>query len=474
MLRLNTRQWVLVSSIIICTLVYLVVSGSSDKYTLTDLQTLLDTLNLDSLNSLTKTVTDQKDQKGHVDEEKKTVDLEKQINELLEQRLNTELQLERDSMQKDISTLETKLKKADDEAAQALKSLGLAKVSIESLDLTEAGKDHFYKTTLSFKTRPDEDTTERLYDPLKNQLVVMSLFGGSFGEGRTFEDFLKLIHGLKSSIKAAETSLSVLISDLETYNEVSRYMAKKFETISEINKLQDLTDHFSRVTLLHAPFLEEKLKLQREDRHDPKVQRTRRRVLSEMRNFLMFHGINDEIYTLFIDSDMTEIPETMLQKFIDSKVDIATVRVGIKDKEGTVKSVDYDRNSWAGTRKKPTKEEEQKLTDDPTYFFEPKPEESIYLWQLWREPEKYGLDKTDGAKYELKSVGGAVLFAKSEVFRVGAIFPPFYAIGSEWERSEGWDGIETEGLCYVANVLGYKCWGFPNMVAYHTSWKNTR
>jgi hypothetical protein len=26
---------------------------------------------------------------------------------------------------------------------------------------------------------------------------------------------------------------------------------------------------------------------------------------------------------------------------------------------------------------------------------------------------------------------------------------------------EGYDGIETEGICFTAKTLGYKCWGMP-------------
>lgn len=70
----------------------------------------------------------------------------------------------------------------------------------------------------------------------------------------------------------------------------------------------------------------------------------------------------------------------------------------------------------------------------------------------------------------LDSVGGAVLFAKSIIYKQGVVFPASYIIGTEWGREEGYDGIETEGVCYLARPLGYKCWAYPNIVAHHSNW----
>ncbi len=42
-----------------------------------------------------------------------------------------------------------------------------------------------------------------------------------------------------------------------------------------------------------------------------------------------------------------------------------------------------------------------------------------------------------------------------------------YIVGTKWEHKEGWDGIETEGICYMAKALGYKCWGMPNEIIKH-------
>ncbi|RLN96327.1 hypothetical protein BBJ28_00006757 [Nothophytophthora sp. Chile5] len=70
------------------------------------------------------------------------------------------------------------------------------------------------------------------------------------------------------------------------------------------------------------------------------------------------------------------------------------------------------------------------------------------------------------AQLPLDSVGGSVLYVRADVHRQGVLFPPHYVIGSEWE-AEGYDGIETEGLCYIAHFLGFKCWGMPNDLIFH-------
>lgn len=66
----------------------------------------------------------------------------------------------------------------------------------------------------------------------------------------------------------------------------------------------------------------------------------------------------------------------------------------------------------------------------------------------------------------LDAVGGTMLYVKADIHRQGVLFPVHHLIGSEW-GSEGYDGIETEGLCYVAHFLGFKCWGMPNDLIYH-------
>lgn len=60
-----------------------------------------------------------------------------------------------------------------------------------------------------------------------------------------------------------------------------------------------------------------------------------------------------------------------------------------------------------------------------------------------------------------------MLYVRADVHRQGVMFPAHYVISSEWGR-EGYDGIETEGLCYSAHFLDFKCCGMVNESIVHT------
>ena len=66
---------------------------------------------------------------------------------------------------------------------------------------------------------------------------------------------------------------------------------------------------------------------------------------------------------------------------------------------------------------------------------------------------------SDDEIMRLDSVDGTILYMRADLVRQGLIFPTFYLIGTNWNISEGWDGIETEGVCYIARTLGYDCFG---------------
>ncbi len=40
-------------------------------------------------------------------------------------------------------------------------------------------------------------------------------------------------------------------------------------------------------------------------------------------------------------------------------------------------------------------------------------------------------------------------------------------VGVDTWAAEGVDGYETEGLCYIANAMGYTCWGMPQETIVH-------
>ncbi len=68
---------------------------------------------------------------------------------------------------------------------------------------------------------------------------------------------------------------------------------------------------------------------------------------------------------------------------------------------------------------------------------------------------------------QLDSVGATVLFVKANVHREGALFSVTPVVGAEWGH-EGYDGLESEGLCFLAKALGYKCWAMTKVVVSHS------
>lgn len=102
----------------------------------------------------------------------------------------------------------------------------------------------------------------------------------------------------------------------------------------------------------------------------------------------------------------------------------------------------YDLNAWVGHRK---------VRPPLATGFVPGPLSVRNMQDLYAETEDV---------VQLDSVGGTMLYVRADVHCQGVIFPSHYVIGSEW-GAEGYDGIETEGICYSAHFLGFKCWGCP-------------
>ena len=254
----------------------------------------------------------------------------------------------------------------------------------------------------------------------------------SYGVNRNFNNYLDVLvaQGQK------HTTLALLISSKD-----------EFESASQIIKTRSLPE-FSRVVLLLDKTASG---LARGDRHLDSAQKLRRRRIALLRNTLIYSTLQNEEFSVWMDADIIDITPGTVNKMIQSKKDIITP--GCQWGKG---GGDYDQNAWKGKRIRPSPEELEGIKNGKTFV--PRP---------IRDGEgaaRFVLEmRTDGEDFvELDSVGGTLLFVKSEIFRKGANFPVYYVIGADWEMAEGYDGIETEGICYVARTLGYKCWGMPN------------
>lgn len=321
-------------------------------------------------------------------------------------------------------------------------------------------------TRIEFKKTKDvtmsQGTSERKNDNTEDQkkdenktddgFLVLSLiqsrksFGGS-GK-RNLRHYLELLTSLEYPNRE-QVSLGLLVGDARLFKRIIDYF-------QETHNLM-----FNRVVLLHAPFIQDSQTV-RGNRHDMLLQRVRRRQLARLRNFLMIRSFHDEQHVLWMDSDISELEDKqILRHFVNSGKDIIVPRVS------EAANPDYDLNSWQGTRTEPD-EAQAKLMDANEWdkvTFVPEDKKVFHFSTFLKE--QASTHKEPDYVFPLDAVGGAFLYVRLEILHQGVVFPAYHAVGTNWRRNEGYDGVETEGLCYVARVMGYSCWGMPNQVAVH-------
>eukprot|EP00475_Leptophrys_vorax_P002983 TRINITY_DN11713_c0_g1_i1.p1 TRINITY_DN11713_c0_g1~~TRINITY_DN11713_c0_g1_i1.p1 ORF type:complete len:258 (+),score=51.73 TRINITY_DN11713_c0_g1_i1:39-776(+) len=229
---------------------------------------------------------------------------------------------------------------------------------------------------------------------------------------------------------------------LLTHDDYS-YLAWRTMIEERFNDLQ-----YQAVKLIHRP---SSFKLTEGYKRTGSIQGQRRREIARQRNFLLSSALGDQEHVLWIDADMMYIPEKVLSKMVSSGKDIIATQ--------TVESTWYfDRNTWVGPRTRPSADQLAQLERGEQINFVPSPAEGLkYLDEMEESGEEF---------VKIDSVGGTLLYVRANVHRDGAIFPAQFLIGATW-KSEGYDGIETEGLCHIAERLGYTCWGMPKEKARH-------
>ena len=192
----------------------------------------------------------------------------------------------------------------------------------------------------------------------------------------------------------------------------------------------------------------------RSQRHAEATQTDRRRSIARLRNYLMLRTLQKEDHVIWLDADVYWLPPGIIQKLIQQPLmtpPIYARQAGIITARcAQTTNSNYDRNAWAGPRLEPiVSHPGQKQTD----AFVPQPtRETKHMDQLV-------IGTTDDDLVPLDSVGGTILYMNSESIRQGLNFPTYHVVGTTWNSTEGWDGIETEGICYIAKTLGYGCYG---------------
>lgn len=212
-------------------------------------------------------------------------------------------------------------------------------------------------------------------------------------------------------------------------------------------------DQFAKVTILRqdSKALESQLE---KDRHDLKVQKERRSLMSLARNSLLFTTIEpDTSWVLWLDSDIVETPPTLIQDMAkhNKPVIVANCYQRYTDDNGEPAIRPYDFNSW---QESDLGRQIANDMGDDEIIVEGYAEIATYRPLM---AHMYDPNKPKDQIMSLDGVGGAALLVKAEVHRDGAMFPPFpfYHL------------IETEGFARMAKRLGYQSYGLPNYLVYH-------
>jgi hypothetical protein len=283
----------------------------------------------------------------------------------------------------------------------------------------------------------------------KREVLILTVMNDdrSFGGRRTATDFVNLLASFNYAKE--RTAIGVLCSD----RRLEAHLHDAFSTGD--NK-------YASVQIFYRK-LDDAIELGRSDadRHAAFAQKKRRSLLARYRNLLLSLSLSEsDRAVLWIDADMVTIPSNIIEMFQQSNKEIVTVHT----KRGRET---YDLNAWQGPRIKPTAAERERIARGGLFIPRPGPG-AKHMDNFNTYASMKNLRGSQNI-VPLDSVGGTVLWVQAELHRQGVIFPPLYLIGSEWGQVGGYDGIETEGICYLANaVLGRQaCWGMPAIIAQH-------
>lgn len=167
----------------------------------------------------------------------------------------------------------------------------------------------------------------------------------------------------------------------------------------------------------------------------PEIQLQRRAVLARSRNHLLFRGLGDADWALWLDADVIGFPADLIERLIAFDRDIVHPHC-VKVPGGP----SFDTNAW---------------TDHGARH----------------------MDAMRGGPplARLHTVGGTVLLVRADRHRDGLVFPPFpYGNAHPHARPRASHQpprdpgeIETEGLGLMADDMGLACWGVPELEVIH-------
>ena len=291
------------------------------------------------------------------------------------------------------------------------------------------------KTVVNEITLPDGTirfTRRNPFHTPSTLVLVLTRDAGSWSRDykasrpRTVTDFLDLLAATKLSLP--DVSLGILTAS-----------ASEFKAIKKATKNTPLAS----VTILQRADIGTSFAYG--DRHKPELQDERRALLARLRNYLMNGVLRDETHILWVDADVVEFSENIVQTMLQHAVSRSDVGIlTARCERDTL--YNYDMNAWAVA---PADLDAGNASNRATL------QDLLEHRKTW-VPDLIKATK-DVDLVKLDSVGGTLLYMRADLVRQGLMFPWWSAVGTGWER-EGYVGLETEGLCVLsARMEGGGC-----------------
>uniref|UniRef100_A0A0G4FRI2 Nucleotide-diphospho-sugar transferase domain-containing protein n=1 Tax=Chromera velia CCMP2878 TaxID=1169474 RepID=A0A0G4FRI2_9ALVE len=338
----------------------------------------------------------------------------------------------------------------------------------------------------------------------------------NFGKHRKLEDFFELI--ASQNHPPDRISVGILVSEPGAF----QAMRRRFCSLIRLHG-------FASGTLIHRDGRVNGLS--RLNRTDRELQTARRQLLASLRNFLLSSALDKEDFVFWLDGDIVRLDDNALSFLLRAATQTnnetntstgqlkshhgeasqederkrprvqsaASILMLNTAMEGDLGANSYDMNAWYGRRKAPPSFFENAAARLHSFFKAPF---SISLSSSVRRKESNAKGTIERKKESLlaprqspeEAHGQSESTFEEERWTPGCdecwtlsdLAPACVSTGADLTSTErgscgqqttsseqigrdhdGFDGIETEGFCFVARFLGHECWGAFRVHAWH-------
>lgn len=290
---------------------------------------------------------------------------------------------------------------------------------------------------VTYITADLQDGTQRYFQSLQNaspELLVLVLVEDAQAWGkqkssnkrmRSINDLMKLLVGINLDLDTI--SLAISTGSEEEYTTIQRAVSQY---------------PLGRATILYQKDAwGDDLVADRDAAVDPQL--VRHSHIAKMRNRLMQSALQNETHMVWLDPDVIQMSPDLVQSMMqhgetDPHVGVIAVAT-YRGKVGGVSAAD------SSTYQLPSKQDRGPIEDANREAALANLIDTRKSLEDLKETAEDGLVPVD-------SVGASLLYIKSSLIWQGLGFPHFNIVGTTWGRS-GWVGIDSEGLCYVAQML---------------------